>query len=463
MTASPQVNGTARPSAAGLPVFGPWQPTPTTPVQHADEAGAAPAAKRTTPDPIAAAEAEAIRARAAAEAEERRIKAEAEAKAALIRAEEEARKIRLANDRAEQRLAEEQAAREARIAESNRKRREAEQAVAAAAEQAEAERQAREEASAEVEVADDKWRTYALNFYRVCAVVALPVQLNAFYNPEAPWLMAAPLMLEGGAWVVQKGAASAVANGRPSWHYRLIAWLLAFIAAGINLWHGLNAFDPATALGTAFASIAGPGVWDLHEHGRIRKRDGVPTRRERRAARKEEKRCAVEKAAEEQRRREEKEAADQDARVAAQQLARERAKRFPKVWEHALKLAAALGETTVTQSVWRRAHIDIEGTEPGESVDSIRTRNMAARRVAAARSEAPGGTPSKVTNAQRSAQVMARSTKPRTKPVPPRRRPNDTPKFHPVARSLAADAKRQSITARAVIRDTPATGAKDAS
>src|SRR5690606_40964746 len=69
---------------------------------------------------------------------------------------------------------------------------------------------------------------------------------------------------------------------RPHWHYRVIAWCLAFIAAGINLWHGLNAFDPATAIGTAFASIAGPGVYDLHEHGQIRKRDGKLSWRQRR-------------------------------------------------------------------------------------------------------------------------------------------------------------------------------------
>jgi chemotaxis protein histidine kinase CheA len=336
-------------------------------------------------DPVEHAKAEAIRMQAEADAEAKRIAAEAEAKAKLATAEEEARKLRLANDKAEARAREEQAAREARIAKLNREREEQERARSEEVERAEQEKLEEAKIAEEVAVADDRWRAYALNFYRVCAIVALPVQVSAFYNPRALWLMAAPLMLEGGAWVVLKGAAAAVANRRPSWHYRLIAWLLAFIAAGINLWHGLNAFDPATALGTAFASIAGPGVWDLHEHGRIRQRDGKLTWRQRRAQRKAAEAEAKRKAAEEQRRAAEKEAADKAAAEARRKLDETRAKEFPKVWAHAIRLAAALGETTVTEAVWKRAHRDVEGTDPAESADIIRMRNAAEMRVDAAR------------------------------------------------------------------------------
>src|SRR5690606_13799930 len=118
------------------------------------------------------------------------------------------------------------------------------------------------------EAAAKSWRKAALGFAIVCAIVALPVQMSAFWSPSAPWLIAAPVVLEGGAWVILRGAAAAVEDHRPHWHYRLIAWALAFVAAGVNLAHGLHAFDMATAVGTAFASLAGPGVWDLHEHGR---------------------------------------------------------------------------------------------------------------------------------------------------------------------------------------------------
>lgn len=449
MTASPpKVNGHVRPPA--MPVLGDWQSLGSIP---AEPAAPQPEPAVEVPDAVAQAEAEAIRARAWAESEERRLAAEAEKEAALKRAEAEAeairakaveenRRIQLANDRAERKAREEDAASEARIAESNRRRADAERAREEEARKAKERQQAEALTAAEVAEADGRWRSYALNFYRVCAVVALPVQLNAFYDRDALWLMAAPLMLEGGAWVVQKGAASAVANGRPSWHYRLISWLLAFIAAGINLWHGLAAFDPATALGTAFASIAGPGVWDLHEHGRIRKRDGVPTRRERKAAEKEAKRIADEKAAEEKRRTAAQEAADKAAAEKAKELAERRQKHFPKVLQHAEKLAADLGETTVSQAIWEQAKLDVEGAKPGESADVIRMRNAAEARVEAARQNKPVNTVSKTMNAQRAVQVKAPRRSSSYTPVPPRRKKNDTPKFHPAARTLAADAKR---------------------
>ncbi|MFH9574223.1 hypothetical protein ACH4MG_27245 [Streptomyces sp. NPDC017454] len=456
MTASPpKVNGHARPPA--LQVLGDWQPVEATPAtETVAEAATAPAADN---DLIAQAQAEAIRSKAWAEAEEQRLAAEAEKVAALKRADaeadsirakakEEARKQRLANDRAERKAAEERAASEARIAEHQRRRDEADRAREEANRQAEEQQAAAEAEAAEVAEAEDRWRGYARSFYIICAIVALPVQVAAFYNPKALWLMAAPLMLEGGAWVVLKGAAAAVASHRPHWHYRLIAWLLAFIAAGINLWHGLAAFDPATAIGTAFASIAGPGVWDLHEHGRIRKRDGKPSWRERRALRKQERVEAARKAAEEKQRAAEKEAADKAAAEASKQLAETRAAEFPEVWKHALRLAAALGETAVTEAVWRRAHLDIEGTDPGESAETIRARNVAAKRVESARTGSPVNTLNKTTNAQRAVQIKGTSQRSAYKPVPPRRMPGDTPPYHPIAGREHGATKRRSNAAK---------------
>ncbi len=398
-----------------------------------------PAEPRFEYDPVAHAEAEAIRTRAEAEREALIIEAQGKAKAEQIKAEEEARKLRLANDRAAARQAEEQAAREARIAKLNQERAAAERAEEKAADEEAAARQAEEEQAAEIAAAEEQWRKYALRFYAVCAIVAMPVQIAAFYNPNALWLMAAPLMLEGGAWVVLKGARAAAAGHRPHWHYRLIAWLLAFIAAGINLWHGLNAFDPATAIGTAFASIAGPGVYDLHEHGQLRKRDGKLTWRQRRAQLKAERAEAARKAAEEAQRAAEREAAKKAEESRLRQLAENRANDFPKVWAHALKLAAALGETTVTEPIWIRAHIDIEGCEPGDSVDIIRTRNMNAKRVELARENRSVNTVSKTKNAQRVPHLPPTSgrgskTGPKVRGV---RRSGDAPKYSDVARKQA--------------------------
>jgi len=382
--------------------------------------------------------------RALAEAEAIRTRADAEADAIKIKAVEEARKLKLANDKAEQRAEEEKAARAARIADLNRKKADAERGQRDDAEQAAKARREQAQAAEEVAHADDRWRSYALNFYRVCAIVALPVQISAFYNPKAIWLMAAPLMLEGGAWVVLKGAAAAVANRQPSWHYRLIAWLLAFIAAGINLWHGLQAFDPATALGTAFASIAGPGVWDLREHGRIRKRDGVPTRRERKAAKRSAAAEAARKAAEEAKRAAEKETAEKAAAAARQQLAEDRQREFPEVWKEAVKIAAALGKTPDEWAVWVRAYRNIEGTDPGESVESITARRKAEKRVEAALAGLSVSTLSKTTNAQRVPQVpqgpgRGSKTGPKVRGV---RRPGDSQKH------VAAARRQASITAK---------------
>jgi chemotaxis protein histidine kinase CheA len=449
MTASPPLNGHARPT---LPVLGDWRPATPEPVeeQRTPEPRPEPAE---TPELVAQAQAEAIRAKAWADAEAQRIAAESEKEAALkladaeadavrTKAEEEARKLRLANDRAERKAAEEQAASEARIADHNRRRDDAERARREATRQSEEQQAAEGAAAKEIEAADAKWRSYAIRFAIVCGIVSLPVQMSFFWNPKAPWMAAAPIMLEGAAWVVHRGARAAVASRRPVWHYRTIVWLLAFVAAGVNLYHGLHSFDPGTALATAFASIAGPGVWDLHEHGRIRKRDGALTRRERKAQENADKAEAKQKAAEEKRRAEEKEAADKAAAEAAKELAERRAKLFPKVWDHAEKLATDLGETTVTEAIWEQAKLDVEGAPPGQSADVIRMRNAAEARVEAALQKKPVNTLSKTTNPQRAAQMPPGPN--RVLKTRATRRPGDTPKYAEAARKQAAITARQA-------------------
>jgi hypothetical protein len=449
MTASPpKVNGHTRPPAP--PVLGDWQPIEATATQaeNVEPPTAQPAVAES--DVVAQAKAEAIRAEAwakseeqriaaEAEKEERRIKAQAEADATRIKAEEDARKQRLLNDKAERRAREDDAASEARIAESNLKRDEANRARAEANEAAKEGKAAEQKDAQEIAEADEKWRAYAIRFAVVCGIVSLPVQMSFFWNPHAPWMAAAPVMLEGAAWVVHRGARAAAVSKRPVWHYRAIVWLLALIAAAINLYHGLHSFDPGTALATAFASIAGPGVWDLHEHGRLRKRDGALTRRERKAAKKEADRIAKEKAAEEASRKAEKEAANKAAAEAAKQLAADREQKFPKVWEHAQKLAADLGETTITEAIWKRAKLDVDGALPGESAEVFRMRNAAEMRVEAARQKRPVSTLSKTTNAQRVPHLppgfgRGSKTGPKVRGV---RRSGDAPKFSDVARKQA--------------------------
>jgi hypothetical protein len=406
------LNGT---KPQGLRVLGEWQPIHIGGMHAANDETPTPTAPpEPAMDPVAAAEAEAIR-----------LRAEAEADAVRATAEAEAEKLRIANERAAMRLEKERADHELRLTETRRRQEEVERQRAAANAAQQAEEEAEAEQAKEIATADDKWRAYAIRFAFVCGIVSLPVQMSFFWNPKAPWMAAAPVMLEGAAWVVHRGARAAVANRRPVWHYRLIVWLLAFVAAGINLYHGLHAFDPGTALATAFASIAGPGVWDLHEHGRIRKRDGALTRKERKARERAEKRAEAEKAAREAAVKAEKDAAAKAAREAAEELAKKREGLFPKVWPWAVKLAAALGETTVTEAVWKRAHKDVEGTDPGDSAEAQKLRNAAARKVADEQVN------SQVPPTRRRGSVTG-------PPVRGVRRPGDTAPFVQAARTQAA-------------------------
>lgn len=392
------------------------------------------------------AEAEAIRAKTAAEIEAKRIAAEAEAEAIKIKAREDAEKLRIANARQAMRLEKERADHEAKISEATRRKEAAERAAAEEREAAEAAAKEKAISAAAVTKSSKRWRRVAMGFYALCAGVALPVQIAAFYDEDAKYLVVAPIFIELIALVALVGAAAAATAGRPQWHYRAVAWAGALTAATINIVHGLDAFDAATAFGTALASIAGPGMWDLHEHGRIAKRDGKQTWRQKRAAAKAAK-VAEEKAAAEKAEQAEKKAAAEAAETARQlQLAAQREELYPDVWEHAIKLAAALGETTVTEAIWRRAHIDIEGTEPGEDVDTIRTRNTAQRRLVAARSEAPGNKPEKITSSQRASQ-MPPSPKKRvyTPPARPgKRRAGDTPKYVGAARRAASETAKKT-------------------
>ncbi|GAA2929692.1 hypothetical protein [Streptomyces enissocaesilis] len=434
MTAPPQVNGRKRPA---MPLLGDWQPI--TVGQPAEPAPAAPPAEPGF-DPVALAEADAIRARTEAETEARRIAAEAEADAVRVAAEAEAERQRIANERAAMRLAREKAENDAKVAEANRKKEEAERLAAAAREKAEAEERTEAQQEQAEEAASQRWRKAAIGFAVACGIVALPVQISAFWDPNAWWLAATPVFLEGGAWVVLAGAAAAVAARRPHWHFRLIAWVLAFVAAGVNLWHGLAAFDTATACATAFASLAGPGVWDLHEHGRIRKRDGRLSWRQARQQAKEQKKREARAAAREASLRKAEEG------IAAK-LTELRQKEYPDEWKYALRIAAALGETTVTDAVWERTWDDLHAAKPSYTASTISARNAAAIRLQRVTERAPDGTPGKTTNTQRAIQVKAPPRRSSYRPTPPRRTKNDTPKFHPVARALAADAKRQSAAA----------------
>jgi hypothetical protein len=406
-------------------------------------------------DAVALAEADAIRTRAEAEAEALRIAAEGKAEAEKIKAAEEAERLRLENEkqrlvnqRAELRFQREEAEQRAKIAEAERKREETERARETDRRKAEETDQAETLRVEAVEKSSQRWRRVAMGFYALCAAVALPVQMAAFYNPHARYLLVAPVFIELIALVALVGAAAAVTAGRPHWHYRLVAWVGALTAATINIVHGLGAFDAATAFGTALASVSGPGMWDLHEHGRIRARNGRPSWRQRHADKKAARQEARRQAAEEKRRAAEQKIAEQAAAEAREQLAEDRQRVFEDVWKEAVKIAAAVGSNPNDDDVWARAYRNIKGCDPGESIESITARRSAEKRVQAALTGAPVSTLRNTKNAQRAIQVKAPARRSSYKPVPPRRTPGDTPRFHPVARRLHGETKRRLNAAK---------------
>lgn len=370
--------------------------------------------------------------------------AAAEAGALKARAELERKRTELAMQKQEAKAAAEIAKAEAE-AEEIRQRTEAARKAREAAESAEAEAGQRRAKAA------SSWRHAAIGFALVCALVSLPVQMSAFWNPNAWWLAAAPFVLEVGAWVALRGAAAAVEDRRPHWHYRLIAWGVAAIAAGINLVHGLAAFDPATAGATAFCSLAGPGMWDLHEHGRIRVREGKVTRAERKAREAAEEAEAAAKATAEQKREAEQKVKREAEKQAAEKLTKERAEKYPQEWERAVALAAALGETSVGEAVWRRAWRDLHAADPGETVEIVRTRNIAALRMNRALADAPAKGATQPASAQRGPQVPG-PAKPRRRTPPPVRgvrRKGDTPKYVKAARTQASLAAKTATNSAA--------------
>ncbi|MFR9758188.1 hypothetical protein, partial [Streptomyces sp. TR06-5] len=220
-------------------------------------------------------------------------------------------------------------------------------------------RREREEAKARAAKSAATWRKAALTIAVICVVVSLPLQMMAFWDPHAWFLLAAPLVLEGVAWALLAGAQAAIDDGRASWHYRLGALIQACIAAGINYAHGSEVYGVATGIGGALCSLIGPAIWDLHEHGRMAKSEGRKSLAQRRAER-----------------RDRKAEAKRAKRLTANRKTEE-----PVVWGRAVYLAAALGELQPTEKIYRRAWDEIHGAEVGSTAPSITARRTARRAV----------------------------------------------------------------------------------
>ncbi|WP_031095528.1 MFS transporter [Streptomyces sp. NRRL S-15] len=338
-------------------------------------------------DPVALAEADAIRTKADADAKAARIKAEAAADAARTLATEEAEKQRIANERAAMRLEKEKADHAAHLAEKAAKTAKAnaerEKAEEAAAEQEKGAAQL----AAEQERTERMWKLGARAIYGVGLIIAAPVQFLAFWDPKRPFLVAAPALLEGLALVLAFGAAWAVAHRRDVMPYRIGIMMGALIAAGINLWHG--ATDEAIGLNAgligAIASLGGPVVLMAYEHGIAQKADGIPSWREKRAtARAEaEERAARKRVASDKR---DAEHAAAQAKALAESRAVEEQKRrdtdrqqgHPEVWAVAEAMRSARGAQHVTEQIWADAWQRVTGSKTVGITAEIEARSRAA-------------------------------------------------------------------------------------
>jgi chemotaxis protein histidine kinase CheA len=402
-------------------------------------------------DPVALAEAEAIRKRAEAEAEALRIEAQGKADAEKILAAEKAEKERIANERAAMRLARERADHEAHLAKKAAEKAKAdaerEKAELAAAEQeaAEAERAAEQKRS------ENLWKWGARGIYLVGLIIAAPVQFLAFWDPQRPFLVAAPALLEGLALVLACGAAWAVAHRRDVLPYRIGIMAGALIAAGINLWHGLT--DPAIGFNAgligAIASLGGPIVLMAYEHGIAQKADGIPSFRERRAAERarREQEAAREKAraerkAAEDKARAEKRAAEERAQEEQRRKDADRQQHHPEVWAIAEAMRSARGAQFVTEQIWADAWYRKTGSKTVGITAEIEAETRAAQARMKAATDVPIIGDFSLVDSQKGARPKKNPDAPDGRRnnggTPPRRRPGDTQPYAPIARKQAA-------------------------
>ncbi|MEV6580242.1 hypothetical protein AB0M92_18990 [Streptomyces sp. NPDC051582] len=404
-------------------------------------------------DPIALAKAEAIRTQAEAEAKALCIKAEGEAKAAEATAREEAEKQRILNERAAMKLEADRAIQAERVAKAMASAASSEAAAAKTKRLADAEIEDEYTREREEQRTEATWKWSARGIYLTSLIIALPLQLKAFYSDDKPFMVAAPVLLEGLALVLAFGGAWAIAHRRDVLPYRIGIMAAALIAAGVNLWHGNT--DPSIGIEAgivgALASLGGPVVLMAYEHGIAQKRDGIPSYRERRDAKKaaakaarEAAEAAREKQSAEESRRTDRERAE--ARAAAEQKRKDadRQSAHPKVWDVAEAMRSARGLEFVTDQIWSEAWHRVTGSK----IVGIWPELEASSKAAAAEMKAASeGTLSHVESQMppsREKAAEALDGRRFNGGTPPRRVPNDTPPYSIAARTVASLAALQN-------------------
>ncbi len=401
-------------------------------------------------DPVALAEAEAIRTRAVAEADALRAEAEGKAEAEKIKAAEDAERQRIANERAAMRLEKEKADHKAYVAkkESETAKSNAEKGKT---DKATAEEEAQQAQRAKEQLRSESWWKWgARGIYAVGLIIAAPVQFMHFWDPQRPFLVAAPGLLEGLALVLALGAAWAVAHRRDVTPYRVGIMLGAVIAAVINLYGGMTdaAIGFNAGLIGAIASLGGPIVLMTYEHGIAQKADGIASRRERRAAARAKKQ---EDSAKEKAQRDKRDA--EHAATAAKQLAESRAReeqkrrdedrkaKHPDVWDVADALRSARGSVFVTEQIWAESWYLVTGCKTVGIRAEIEEQSRAAQARMRTVTEAPVLGSMSLVNSQKGPRPKRDPNAPDGRRnnggTPPVRRPGDSQPNSPLAKKQA--------------------------
>ncbi|MGC5534255.1 hypothetical protein [Streptomyces sp. SR-10] len=401
-------------------------------------------------DPVALAEADAVRTRAEAEAESVRLKAKGEADAARTLAVEEAEKLRLANERArltqERKQVDHDAYVAKKAAETARTNAEKEKA-----ERAEADREAAEaKREAEQERSEHWWKWGARAIYAVGMIIAGPVQFMHFWDPKRPFLVAAPALLEGFALVLAFGAAWAVANRRDVAPYRIGIMVGAVVAAVVNLHGGIS--DERIGLNAgligAIASLGGPLVLMAYEHGMAQKADGIASWRERRAVARAQSEASAALKKEQQVQRDAELAAEADRQITEARAKEEQKRRdadrkagHPEVWEVAEAIRSARGSQYVTEQIWTEAWGRVTGSKTVGITPEIEAQSRGAEARMQAATKTPVFGEFSLINSHRPPKSKKDPNVPDGRRgnggVPPRRRAGDTQPPSPLARNQA--------------------------
>jgi hypothetical protein len=72
-----------------------------------------------------------------------------------------------------------------------------------------------------------------------------------------------PVALEGGAWWLAYLTHQAIAAHLPTGRLRLVTWVLAGVAAGMNIWSGTVRFGAVGGVCLGLASLLGIGLWEI--------------------------------------------------------------------------------------------------------------------------------------------------------------------------------------------------------